>query len=227
MILEMAVNKVCVVLGVGPGLGLAVAKKWAVEGFKVAACCRNLDKAKSYENVHGNITGFSLDVTDESAVKETVKNIETSLGPIHALVYNAGSGVWKTYDKISVSEFNKCMSINATGLLMAAQQVTPFMLERGSGVIAITGATASWRGKPFTAGFAPAKGAQRMLAQSLARDLGPKNIHVFYAIVDGGIGKKDGMVDPDEIAQTYWDIAKQPKSCWTFEFEVRPSVENW
>ena len=223
----MATNKVCVVLGVGPGLGLALSKKWAAEGFKVAACCRNAEKAKSFEAVHENITGFPLDVTDEKAVESTVKEIEGSLGPIHALLYNAGKGFFKTFDKIAVDDFSQSIAINATGLLIAAQQVAPYMLERGSGVIGITGATASLRGKPFTCGFAPAKGAQRMLAQSLARDLGPKNVHVFYTIIDGGMGKKDGMADPDEIAQTYWDIAKQPKSCWTFEFEVRPSVENW
>ena len=223
----MASNKVCAVFGAGPGLGLSVAKHWASQGYKVAACRRKVDEAKSYENINKNITGFGVDVRNEDAIKTAVDEIESSLGPIHTMIYNVGGGIWNTYDKIDIVKFNRALMNNVTGLLVASQQVAPRMLQRGFGVIGVTGATASLRGKPFTAGFAPAKGGQRLLCQSLARDLGPKNIHVFYGIIDGVIGKGDGKIDPDCIAQVYWDLSMQPRSCWTFEFDVRPSVENW
>ena len=107
--------------------------------------------------------------------------------------------------------------------------------SQGSGVIAVTGASASLRGKPFTAAFAPSKAAQRMLAQSLARDLGPKGVHVFYAVIDGLIGSAGGdtgevkgtKLDPDAIAEQYWNVARQPASCWTQELDLRPAVERW
>ena len=171
-------------------------------------------------------------MTSESDVKDTVAAIEKDLGPIDCLVYNAGNGVWKTWDKIPISDFEKGFQTNVSGLLSATQAIVPKMLERGvGGNVLITGATASLRGKPFTAGFAPHKGAQRMLAQSLARDLGPKGVHVGYFIIDGGIGVAgsgdDSKINPDHIADTYWYVASQPKSAWSFETEIRPSVENW
>jgi NADP-dependent 3-hydroxy acid dehydrogenase YdfG len=146
-------------------------------------------------------------------------------------VYNSGSGVWKTWDQIPLDDFEQGFRTNTKGLLAATQQVAPKMIERGSGSILITGATASLRGKPITAGFAPHKGGQRLLAQALARDLGPKGVHVGYFIIDGLIGKAgsgdDAKLNPDHIADAYWHVANQPKSCWTFETELRPSVENW
>merc|ERR1712088_659873 len=122
--------------------------------------------------------------------------IEVDLGPIDTLIYNAGNGVWKNYDKITEQEFDSCIATNARGLLTAAQLICPKMVKNGSGTVAVTGATASWR--------------------------------------DGGVDKNEapgaeqpGRLDPNAIAETYWNLAQQPKSCWTFELDVRPSVENW
>jgi short-subunit dehydrogenase len=161
--------------------------------------------------------------------------LEAAYGPIHTVIYNAGSGTFKTFDQLSMSEFDRSFKSNVYGLLTIAQVIGTKMAERGQGVIAITGATASLRGKGFTAGFAPAKGAQRMLAQSLARDLGPKGVHVFLAIIDGGVAKvgPDGgnvasnSMDPREIADAYYGIATQGRSAWSFEVDLRPYGEKW
>lgn len=226
----MSAAKVCAVFGYGPGLGAATAKKWSANGFQVALLSRTLEKVRSAESSIPNSKGFACDVTNPAEIESAVKSIEASLGPIHTVVYNAGNGVWKTWDQIDLDLFDSAMKTNVHGLLKVTQMTAPGMVSRGQGSIMVTGATASMRGKPFTAGFAPQKGAQRLLSQSLARDLAPKGVHVGLFIIDGIIGM-DGSdpkkLDPNAIAQTYWDIANQPKSCWTFEMEVRPNVENW
>merc|ERR1719278_1824414 len=192
---------------------------------------RSPDKVRAMESLHANIKGYQCDATDPNSVAEVVENVEKDLGNIHTLIYNAGNGVWKTYDKIQHNEFDMCMKTNLYGLLYFSQQICPKMAKRGEGFVAVTGATASLRGKPFTAGFASAKGAQRMLSQSLARDLGPKNVHVFYAIIDGGVraGAAEGskQMNPDHIAQAYWDTAQQRSSAWTAELDLRPFCESW
>merc|ERR1711936_445111 len=117
------------------------------------------------KEVGAGIVAMQCDVTNKEDTEKIVNQIETQFGPIATLIYNAGNGVFKTYEKITVEEFEKCMAINTTGLLIAAQVICPRMVKRGGGVVGVTGATASLRGKPFTAAFAAAKGAQRMLAR--------------------------------------------------------------
>ena len=229
-------QKCCVVFGYGPGIGASCARKWIKEGFKVAIVARNKDKLKEFVTSHGQgvTKGYACDVTNRQQMEIIVSQIESDLGFIHTIVYNAGRGVFKKYNQITEEDFDSCVNINARGLLTAAQLICPKMEQRGEGVVAITGATAALRGKPFTPAFAAGKSAQRMLAQSLARDLGPKNIHVFYVIVDGSVDQNEdmgkerpGRLDPNAIAEAYWNLAKQPKSCWAFEMDIRPSVENW
>jgi NADP-dependent 3-hydroxy acid dehydrogenase YdfG len=198
--------------------------------YQVALLSRTLEKVQAAESSISNSKGFACDVTDPASIESAVASIEKDLGPIHTVIYNAGNGVWKTWDNIDLDEFDMAMKTNVHGLLKVTQVVAPGMIERGEGSILVTGATASMRGKPFTAGFAPAKGAQRLLAQALARDLGPKGVHVGLFIIDGMIGKDDsdpGKIDPNAIADTYWTVSNQPKTCWSFETEVRPSIENW
>jgi len=222
--------KVCAIFGYGPGVGAAAARKWSSQGYQVAILSRSLEKVQAAESSIPNTKGFACDVTDPTSVETAVASIEKNLGNIHTVVYNAGNGVWKTWDKVEMDQFDKAMKTNVYGLLKVTQLVAPKMVDQGDGAILVTGATSSMRGKPFTAGFAPAKGAQRILAQSLARDLHPKGVHVGLFIIDGLIGKDDSdltKIDPNAIAETYWMISQQPKTCWSFETEVRPAVENW
>jgi NADP-dependent 3-hydroxy acid dehydrogenase YdfG len=167
--------QVAAVLGVGPGIGGAVARKWAQQGYAVACVARTAEKAETLAKELGNgSAGYACDVSDAAQLAQVVGRIEAELGEIDALIYNAGSGVFKGYEEITHDEFRRSWEVNTFGLLAAAQLVCPKMAARGRGVVAVTGATASLRGRPATAGFAAAKAAQRSLAQTLARDLGPK-----------------------------------------------------
>lgn len=223
---------VCLVVGGGPGIGYSVARRWSSSGHQVVITRRGaITQDQLDKDCCKGVVALQADVTDEKRMKAVVEEVEERFGPIKTLVYNAGSGVFKKYENLSVAELEKSFAINTSGLLIVAKLVCPKMVAGGGGVLAITGATASLRGKPFTAGFAPAKAAQRMLAQSLARDLGPQNLHVFYAIIDGGVraGAEEGgkQMDPEDIAETYWRVAEQKRSAWTFEVDLRPFCENW
>lgn len=168
-------SKVALVLGVGPGIGAAVVKKWVNEGFKVACVARTPGKAKAIAlSISENAFGYEGDVTNSANLKECISKIENELGNINMLCYNAGSGSWKTYDQVTEEEFENGWKSNTLGLLIATQIICPKMVEVSTGTVIVTGATASLRGKPFTAGFASAKASQRSLTQSLARDLAPK-----------------------------------------------------
>ena len=228
----MTSKPVCLVLGAGSGIGYSLARKWSEMGHQVIITRRSiLSKEDTERDVWPGVVAMQCDVANKEQMEKMVDEIENKFGPVATMLYNAGNGVFKTYDNITVAEFEKSMSINTTGLLIAAQIVCPRMVKRGGGVVGVTGATASLRGKPFTAGFAPAKAAQRILAQSLARDLGPKNVHVFYTIIDGGVKtgaeEKSKHMDPDHIAETYWNMANQKASSWTFEVDMRPFCEIW
>ena len=178
-------------LGVGPGIGGAVAKTWAQNGFAVACVARTADKGEQLAKEIGNgAVGFACDVSDAAQLAQIVGRIETEMGDIDALIYNAGSGVFKNYEEITLDEFRRSWEVNTFGLLAAAQLICPKMAARGRGVVAVTGATASLRGRPATAGFAASKAAQRSLAQSLARDLGPKaSLSQRFSFVSRTFGK--------------------------------------
>ena len=241
-----AANKVCLVLGVGPGIGLSVAKKFYAEGFQVAMAARNMEKLKqlsgSFSNAQDDrLKSFAVDVTNESSVQKLFSDVESAFGVDHVntVVYNVGNGVWKTYDKLTMDEFDRCIKGNAHGLLATAQAACPKQVQACVALgaqkytcnFAVTGATAAMRGKPFTAAFAPAKAAGRMLSESLARDLGPKGVHVYYVNIDGQVdGNHTGdekYMNPEDIAQTYYDLSRQGRTTWTHYLDLRPSVETW
>lgn len=222
---------VCAVIGIGPKNGRAFATRFAEEGYAVALLSRSTDYSSGLAAELGG-KAYACDVTDPAAIKQAFAQIRADLGDVDVLLYNAGSGQFGTFDDVPDEAFEKGWQINVRGLLQSSREVLGPMREKGSGAIIITGATASLRGKPVTAAFAQAKAAQRSLAQSFARQLGPEGIHVALVIVDGGIGsdeqsRDEGMLRPSDIAATVYHLATQPKSAWTFEVDVRPFKENW
>jgi NAD(P)-dependent dehydrogenase (short-subunit alcohol dehydrogenase family) len=222
---------VCAVVGVGPKNGRALAGRFAADGHAVALLSRSTDYSSELAEELGG-RAYACDVTDPAAIEHTFTQIREDLGDVDVLLYNVGSGQFGTFDELSDDAFETGWQINVRGLLQCVRQVVGPMRKRGAGSIIVTGATASLRGKPATAAFAQAKAAQRSLAQSFARQLGPEGIHVALVIVDGAIGTDDqtgeeGLLRPTDIAETVYHLCAQPKSAWTFETEVRPFKESW
>lgn len=222
---------VCVVVGVGKGIGESLVRTFAKEGYRVALMARTASKIEALAAEVGGLA-VPCDATDEASIVAAFAKVAEDLGPVHTLLWNVGSGVWGDLDKVEVAGMELAWRTNALGLFVAAKQAVGGMRAQGGGAILVTGATASRRGKPFTTAFAAGKAAQRSLCQSLARQLWPEGIHVALVVVDGGVQMpdqptKDGLLLPDDIAFTTLHLAKQPRSAWTFELEVRPNLENW
>ncbi|MEM9531917.1 MAG: SDR family NAD(P)-dependent oxidoreductase [Pseudomonadota bacterium] len=226
---------VCAVVGIGPQNGASFARRFSAEGYAVALLSRKTDYSSELAAQLEEARAYACDVTDAEAVESAFTAVARDLGPVDVLIYNAGSGVWGNIEDLSAADFELSWRINALGAFLASQQVIPSMKERGAGSIIIVGATASLRGKPFTTAFAPAKAAQRSLAQAMARHLWPAGVHVSLIIVDGGIKSADAdtnrdrpeALDPDDIATTAYFLSQQPRSAWSFEVDVRPSQESW
>jgi NAD(P)-dependent dehydrogenase (short-subunit alcohol dehydrogenase family) len=168
-------------------------------------------------------------------VARTFAAIHSERGAPAVLIYNAGSGIWKTAEELTAAEFEQSFKVNALGLLVSAQHVVPLMRRAGRGNIVVVGATASLRGRPKTAAFAAAKAAQRSLAQSLARQHAPDGIHVSLMIIDGAIDDAGAAPDraeaqrlrPEDIANEALHLTQQDRSAWTFELDLRPLRETW
>ncbi len=231
-------KQVCAIIGVGPGNGLSFAKKFSKEGYCVALCSRNLKRLDEYENQIDDAYPFEYDVTDIKAADKAFSEIRKKLGPVSVLIYNAGAGEFSNFDKSTVESFQRAWEVNARGLFSAVKAVLPDMRSSGNRNIVIIGATASLRGGINTVPFASAKSAQRTLAQSLAKNLGPEGIHVSYVIVDGVINlettrrnmpdKPVGFfMNPDDIADSVCFLTEQKETAWTFELDLRPFGEKW
>src|SRR6266436_3200849 len=232
---------VAVVTGVGPGLGASLVRRFAAT-YAVAMLARKAGflKALARERRQGGATvlNLSCDVSDRRQTTEAFRAIRKDLGEPDVLLYNAGSGTFGTITEITPEQYEADWRVNALGAFVAAKEVAPGMIARGRGVMLFTGATAGIKAGPRSVSFGPAKFAMRGLAQSLARDLGPKGIHVAWVNVDGSIdipgarGLKASLTDsdflkPDAIAETYWHLAHQDRSAWTMELEVRPFKEKF
>jgi len=229
---------VCVVIGVGEGNGAAFARAFAREGMSLALLARGTEFTQRLAEEIGDARAYSCDVSDPAAIAQAFSAIRSDLGDPTVLIYNAGSGVWGDAESISLEAFENAWRVNALGALAASREVIPAMKAAGEGAILFIGATASLRGGPQTAGFASAKGAQRSLAESMARSLWPQGVHVALIVIDAVVDlprtrermpdkTDDFFIRPDDVAATALWLAKQPRSAWTFEATVRPFGEKW
>ncbi len=229
---------VCAIVGIGPGNGEAFARKFANEGYQLALCSRTEARIEALAKATPGAKAFVYDAADAHAAVPVFERIQNELGPVDVLVYNAGSGSFISIDDTSVEQGRDSWEVNTLGLFCATQAVLPQMRLRGSGNIVVIGATASVRGGAKAAPFAAAKAAQRSLAQSMARHLGPEGIHVSYVIVDGVIDipstrrampdfKDDFFLAPDAIADGVYALTQQHASAWSFEIDMRPFGEKW
>jgi NAD(P)-dependent dehydrogenase (short-subunit alcohol dehydrogenase family) len=229
---------VCAIVGVGQGNGAAFARRFSQEGYAVALSARSPDVIADLARDLPDARTYPLNAADPLAVAQCFARIRTEMGDPSVLIYNAGGGFWGDVETITPADFELSWRINALGALAASQEVIPAMKRRGEGSIIFIGATASRRGGIRTAAFAPAKAAQRSLAESMARSLWPAGIHVALVVIDGVIdlprtrermpAKPDSFfLKPDEIADTVWLLTQQSRSAWTFELETRPFGESW
>lgn len=240
----MTKPEVAVVVGVGPGLGSALARRLARAGMHVAAASRDaaklasLTRELSSQGVKGR--AYDCDATDEESVEKLFSKIAADLGKPCLVVYNAGAFVRKGILETTKEEFERCWKIGCLGGFLVGQAAAREMLstENPSGTIIFTGATASLRGSAWFHNLAVGKFGLRALAQSMARELQPKGIHVAHVVIDGQIRSdrpgyreegrgKDAVLDPNAIAETYYQLHLQPRSAWSLEVDLRPWVEKF
>jgi NAD(P)-dependent dehydrogenase (short-subunit alcohol dehydrogenase family) len=237
-----------IVAGVGAsrGLGAAIARRFAREGFRVTVIGRATEKlgATLAELRASGARAEAVvgDVTDETLVRRAVAAADAKDAPLEAAIFNAGGNWPKAFREMDAGFLESMWRVNALAGFFFAKAALDAMLPRGRGVLLFTGASASLRGRAKFGGFAQAKAALRALAQSAAREFGPQGIHVAHVVVDGAIdgdrintllpGLKDqrgpdGLLDPDAIADSFWQLYRQPRSAWSFELDVRPWAEPW
>ena len=229
---------VCVISGVGPGTGTALVRRFAAGGYCVAMLARTPDRLADLAAQVPSAKAYVCDVSDQAQVDAAMDLVERELGTPSVLIHNAVGGAWGTFMEIDPAVLNRNFQVNTMGLLYLARRVAPSMATAGKGAIIVTGNTSAQRGRANFAGFAPTKAAQRILAEAMARDLGPKGVHVAYIVIDAVIDvpwarerfntkPDDFFIAPAAIADEAWHVANQPRSAWSFNVEVRPYGETW
>jgi NAD(P)-dependent dehydrogenase (short-subunit alcohol dehydrogenase family) len=239
-------NGVIVVVGAGDATGGAIARRFAREGFVAAVVRRTAEKlAPLVDRIHaegGRAQGFGVDARDEAAVAGLFAQVEREIGPVEVAVFNIGANV--RFEVVDTTErvYRKVWEMGAYAGFLTGREAARVMKPRGRGTILFTGATASLRGGAGFAAFAGAKHALRALAQSMARELGPAGIHVAHVVIDGAIDtafiaenfperyalkEREGILDPEAIAENYWQLHTQRRSAWTHELDLRPWIEKW
>ncbi|WP_448090863.1 SDR family oxidoreductase [Pseudomonas azerbaijanoccidentalis] len=239
-------KKVVLVVGAGDATGGAIAKRFAQEGFVACVTRRSADKLQPLVDSiladGGQAHGFACDARKEEEVVALIEQIENDIGPIEAFVFNIGANVPCSILEETARKYFKIWEMACFSGFLNAREVAIRMAKRQRGTILFTGATAGMRGAAGFAAFAGAKHGIRALAQSMARELGPMNIHVAHIIVDGAIDTdfirnsfpekyatkdQDGILNPEHIAENYWYLHSQPRDAWTFELDLRPWNERW
>lgn len=244
--LEQQKQKVALVIGAGDATGGAIAKRFAQGGYITCMTRRNVEKLQplieEIEQAGGIAYGFGSDAREEEQVIQLVEEIEANIGEIDVLVFNIGANVPCSILEETARKYFKIWEMACFSAFLVGREVAKRMVTRQHGTIIFTGATAGMRGAAYFSAFAGAKHALRALAQSMARELGPQNIHVAHVVVDGAIdtdfiktsfpemyAKKDqdGILNPDHIAENYWHLSQQPRDAWTHELDLRPWIEKW
>jgi short-subunit dehydrogenase len=231
-------NPIAVVTGVGPGTGAAIARRFALGGYAVAMLARNRERLSALEREIAKTRAYPCDVTDEAQIESAIASIRSELGIPSVLIHNAVGGAFGDFLQIDPQVLNWNFQVNAMALLYLARRLAPAMIEAGKGAIIASGNTSALRGKANFAGFAPTKAAQRILAESMARELGPKGVHVAYVLIDAVIDLEwtrrmrpdapdEFFIRPAAIADEIWHVAHQDRCAWSFNVEVRPFAEKW
>jgi short-subunit dehydrogenase len=234
----MTAALVCLISGVRPGTGSALARRFAEGGYRLALLARNEERLAALEKELPNARGYRCDVSDSARVEAVASAVEHDLGQPAVVIHNAVGGAFGTFREIDPSILNRNFQVNTMGLLYLARRFAPTMVAAGKGAIIAAGNTSALRGKPGFAGFAPTKAAQRILAEAMARDLGPKGVHVAYVVVDAVIDLEwtrkrwperpdDFFIKPAAIAEEIWHVVNQDRSAWSFNVELRPFGESW
>jgi NAD(P)-dependent dehydrogenase (short-subunit alcohol dehydrogenase family) len=237
---------VALVAGVGEGLGGAIARRFARGGHPTVLVARSADRlariAAGIEAEGGRGIAYVADLREESAVAKLFDDVEAEIGPIDVAVFNTGANYRASILDTPADMFEKVWRLGCYAGFLVGREAARHMVPRGRGSIIFTGATASLRGAAQFAAFAAAKGGVRQVAQAMARELGPQGIHVASVIIDGMIDSPrvrerfperaaqlppDGMLKPDDIAETYWQLHQQPRDAWTFEVDLRPWAERF
>ena len=227
------------ITGVGEGTGTALARRFARGGYKVAMLARNQERLKLLEHEIPDSKAYLCDVGNIDMLLNTVEAVRKDIGDPHVLIHNAVAATFQSFLEADPKDLEKNFRVNTTSLLYLARELAPAMIETGQGAIMVTGNTAALRGIPNTAVFAPTKAAQRILSESLARDLGPKGVHVAYITIDAVIDtpwtrdpfhpdKPDEFFSkPNAIADEVFHVAHQDRSTWSFDVVIRPYAEKW
>lgn len=242
----MADQKAVLVVGAGDATGGAIARRFARAGYVACVTRRqraSLEPLLAQIQAEGGIAhGFGSDARDEAATLELFAQIERDIAPLEVVVFNIGGNVRFPITETTERVYRKVWEMSAFAGFLTGREAARVMLPRRRGTIIFTGATASMRGGAGFAAFAGGKHALRALAQSMARELGPQGLHVAHAVIDGAIDTafiaenfpdryarkaQDGILDPEHIAEAYWQIHQQPRTAWTHEFDLRPWTENW
>jgi short-subunit dehydrogenase len=237
---------VVLVVGAGDATGGAIARRFAREGYVACVTRRSEDKLKplidQIEADGGRAHAFASDARKEEEVVALIEQIENGIGPIEVFVFNVGANAPSSILQETARKYFKIWEMACFGAFLNGREVARRMVTRGRGTILFTGATASLRGGANFAAFAGAKHALRALAQSMARELGPQNIHVAHIVIDGAIDTEfirtvapqiyarkdqDGILNPEHIADNYWHLHRQPRDAWSFELDLRPWMETW
>jgi NAD(P)-dependent dehydrogenase (short-subunit alcohol dehydrogenase family) len=239
-------KKAALVIGAGDALGSAIARRFAREGFIACVARRNGEKltplVEAIRAAGGEAVAFGVDARKEEAMAALVERIEGEIAPIEVAVFNIGANVRFSILETTSRVYFKVWEMGCFAGFLTGREVARRMLPRGRGTILFTGASASMRGSAGFSAFSSAKHALRALAQSMARELGPKGIHVAHIVIDGAIDTafirdnfperyalkaQDGILAPDAIAENYWQLHCQQRSAWTHELDLRPWIEAW